>query len=287
MPEPLLHPKTKSNLDSLVGMPPQAILLVGKTGTGKQTVANFLASRLLDTDVESLTNHPYYMMAGEADGSISIDAIRDIQHFISRRATSKKSVSRVAIVAGADRLTPEAQNSFLKTLEEPPVGTVLVLTVSDKQRLLPTILSRVQTMDIVVPDTAQAGAYFEAAGYDSASIARALLMSGGLPGLMTSILADDKDHPLVKAADTARAILRLDTFGRLAMIDAISKQRQHCLDVCFILQQMAELSMRGAGRSPSIYKQWRTVLQQAYDAEQALLSQAQPKLVLSNLMLSL
>src|SRR5262249_25119383 len=50
---------------------------------------------------------------------------------------------RVAIVAEADRMTDDAQSAFLKTLEEPPPGTVLILTAADEERLLPTIRSRV------------------------------------------------------------------------------------------------------------------------------------------------
>ncbi|MEO6513875.1 MAG: AAA family ATPase [Candidatus Saccharimonadales bacterium] len=287
MPEPLLHPKTKNTLARLVAEPPQALLLVGKKGVGKQTVASSLAANLLGVAAEALGNHPYFLLVGDAEGSIPIETVRDVQHFLSRKTTSTTLVSRVVTIIDADRLTPEAQSAFLKTLEEPPQGSVLVMTVSDKQRLLPTIFSRLQSVDVTIPDVAEAGSYFESAGYKAADIARAILMSGGLPGLMTSMLEGEQNHPLVKAADTARTILRLDTFGRLALIDTLSKQRQQCMDVCYILQQMAELSLRGAGRSASVYKQWHTVLRQAHDAERALLSQAQPKLVLTHLMLSL
>ncbi|HYK96421.1 MAG TPA: hypothetical protein VE011_11250, partial [Candidatus Dormibacteraeota bacterium] len=50
--------------------------------------------------------------------------------------------ARVAIVGDADRMTEDAQSAFLKTLEEPPAGTVLLLTATDEERLLPTIRSR-------------------------------------------------------------------------------------------------------------------------------------------------
>src|SRR5205823_11661891 len=50
--------------------------------------------------------------------------------------------ARVAIVQEADRMTEDAQAAFLKTLEEPPQGTVLILTATDEERLLDTIRSR-------------------------------------------------------------------------------------------------------------------------------------------------
>ena len=104
---------------------------------------------------------------------------------------------------------------------------------------------------------------------------------------MTAIMAGERDHPLVQATDTARSILRLDTFERLAMVDALSKQREQCFNICYILQQMAELSLAAPAKSTAVYKQWHTVLRQSYLAERALRAQAQPKLVLTSLMLSL
>jgi hypothetical protein len=285
--KPLLHPKTEQQLAQLGASPPHAVVIIGKAGAGKQTVATHLAARLLSVDEESLSSQAYFQLHGDSDGAISIDTVRDIQHFLSRKTTSSGNVNRVAVVVNTERLTPEAQNAFLKTLEEPPAGAVLLLTVNDKQKLLPTRLSRVQTLELAPPNIEALRAHFQAQGHAAPEIDKAIRMSGGLPGLMTAILAGEKGHPLVKAADLARTILRLDTFGRLALIDTISKQRQQCLDVCFILQQMAELMLAGSTKTASVYTQWRTVLQQAYDAEQVLLTGAQPKLVLTNLMLSL
>jgi DNA polymerase III subunit delta' len=285
--KPLLHPKTETQLQLLVSSPTHAIAVVGKAGAGKQMVATYLAAQLLNVTVDSLTNHAYFQLLGEGDGAISIDTVRSVQHFLSRKTTSAGAINRVATIVNAERLTPEAQNAFLKTLEEPPAGAVLLLTVSDKQMLLPTILSRVQTIELVPPDVSALRLHYNSLGHELAAIDKAVLMSGGLPGLMAAILSDEHDHPLVKAADLTRTILRLDTFGRLALIDSIAKQRQQCMDVCFILQQMSELMLGGNNKSAGAYKQWRTVLTQAYEAEQALLTGAQPKLALTNLMLSL
>lgn len=285
--KPLLHSKTSQALESVLAVPPQTLLLVAKPGAGKQTLATYIAAELLGTDPITLPNHPYFLLYGDTDGTISIDTVRDAQHFLSRKVTTKTPINRVVVIANADRLTPEAQNAFLKTLEEPPVGSVLILTVSDKQRLLPTIVSRLAVLDVTTPDEASVRAHFAAAGHNPQNIDRAFLMSGGLPGLMNALLSGEQNHPLVQAAETARNLLRLDTFGRLALSDTLAKQRQQCLDVCFILQQMAELSLRSSGKATNVYRQWQTVLRQSYEAERALLTQAQPKLVLTDLMLSL
>ena len=174
----VLHPKTTTQITSFTASPPQAIVITGKKGSGKQTVASVLAATLLNTDIEDLQSHPYFLRKGEGETSISIDSVRDIQHFLSRKSTNTGVVQRVALVVDADKLTPEAQNAFLKTLEEPPQGTVLLLTVSDKQQLLPTILSRVQILDVILPNKDTTKAYFSAACYDATAVDLALLMSG-------------------------------------------------------------------------------------------------------------
>jgi DNA polymerase-3 subunit delta' len=74
---------------------------------------------------------------------IGVDVLR---HFVIDRVglTATRGRAKVFIIREADRITPAAQNALLKTLEEPPGATVLVLLVSALDRLLPTTLSRCQ-----------------------------------------------------------------------------------------------------------------------------------------------
>jgi replication-associated recombination protein RarA len=283
----VVHNRTQQALNTLYTQPPHAIVLVGATGSGKESLAKLLTSQLLDIELSELAAHPYVAITGAEEGAISIDQVRDVQHFLSRKTTSTHTINRVAIVVKAERMTREAQNAFLKTLEEPPAGSVIIMTVQDEQELLPTVLSRVQTVQIYPPDTITLHEYFTAAGKSTLEIDRAILISGGLPGLMSELIAGNAEHPLVKAAELARNILRLDTFGRLALVDGLSKQRKTCQDVLFILQQMATVSLRDTSKAVTAQKQWRNILQQAYAARQALDVNAQPKLVLTHLMLSL
>lgn len=53
---------------------------------------------------------------------------------------------RVCVLCGAENMTDQAQNALLKILEEPPEHTVFILTAENRSMLLPTILSRVQTI---------------------------------------------------------------------------------------------------------------------------------------------
>ena len=71
---------------------------------------------------------------------IAVDAIRELERPL--RLAAPEGTWKVGVIAEADRMGAEASNAFLKTLEEPPVRTLLLLLTANPQSLLPTILSR-------------------------------------------------------------------------------------------------------------------------------------------------
>jgi DNA polymerase III subunit delta' len=71
---------------------------------------------------------------------VTIDQMRDLMKEIQLKPTEAEY--KVAVVVAADRLRTEAANAFLKTLEEPPAKSILILLTTEPQRILETILSR-------------------------------------------------------------------------------------------------------------------------------------------------
>ena len=71
---------------------------------------------------------------------IGVDEIRHLEHTLHLAAPG--GACKVGVITEADRMNDQAANAFLKTLEEPPQNTLLLLLTSNPQRLLPTILSR-------------------------------------------------------------------------------------------------------------------------------------------------
>jgi DNA polymerase III subunit delta' len=71
---------------------------------------------------------------------IKTEQIRDLMHTVHLKPTS--ALWKVAIIEAADRLNAQSGNAFLKTLEEPPSNSILILLTTDASRLLETILSR-------------------------------------------------------------------------------------------------------------------------------------------------
>ncbi|HOY60009.1 MAG TPA: hypothetical protein PK640_17970 [Verrucomicrobiota bacterium] len=71
---------------------------------------------------------------------VSIEQVRDLVHTMHLKPA--EGLYKVAVVVAADRMTPGAANAFLKTLEEPPAKSVLMLLTTEPQRVLETVISR-------------------------------------------------------------------------------------------------------------------------------------------------
>lgn len=74
---------------------------------------------------------------------LAANGIKDVREFMTKLLTSPQfGAIRLGIVKSADRLTPEAQNALLKTLEDPPEPVKLLLFADGESKILPTVLSR-------------------------------------------------------------------------------------------------------------------------------------------------
>lgn len=278
----VLHPLTKQALDNFLNQPSHALLLVGPVGSGKATLAVNLAEKILELD-GSFDDYPYKMRLTKEGISIGIEPVRQLERFLSLKVPRSSPINRAVIIEDAQSLTLEAQNALLKTLEEPPAATIIVLTASHAQSLLPTVRSRLQTIDVKRPDITNLNQHFKNLNYDDKQITQAYAISDGLPGLMTALL-EQSDHPLLQATEQARTWLRTSAYERLLLVDDLAKQRELAHDTALILQQMAHVSLQtAAGRAA---KRWQSVLEASFATIKAFNDSAQPKLALTNLALA-
>jgi DNA polymerase-3 subunit delta' len=135
---------------------PHAYLFVGLSGVGKTTTALAMAQALNCEAPEAGEGcgrcRPCRQLLGgnfpdveivEPDGlSIKIEQVRDLERRLAYKPIAGRY--RVTVVRPAEAMREEASNAFLKTLEEPPAGNVLVLNATEPSDLLPTIVSRCQ-----------------------------------------------------------------------------------------------------------------------------------------------
>ncbi len=284
MSDLLVHEHTQQQLADLMTAPPHAVMLAGPTGSGKYSLAIELSEKILGLKPQGFGDYPYkIIITSEAGKAIGIESVRELEHFLSLKVPSQAAFNRAIIIENSQLLTVEAQNALLKTLEEPPQGVFVILTTSNDQSLLPTIRSRVQSIAVKRPEPAAIEAYFEAQNFEAAAIHQVYAISGGLPGLMQALLAET-DHPLLLATQKARQLLSQTAYERLLLADELYKQHGLAIDTAFILQQMAHVSLQTA-QGPAAAK-WQAVLAAAYQAAETLSASAQPKLALTNLMLS-
>jgi len=112
-----------------------AYLFLGPPGPAKSEAAREFAESLGTRKVDLIVLKP-------EGATIKIDQIREVQQMV--RYGPSAGPRLFAIIEEADKLTPEASASFLKTLEEPPPGVVFILLVERDDRLPNTIMSRCQ-----------------------------------------------------------------------------------------------------------------------------------------------
>jgi DNA polymerase-3 subunit delta' len=109
----------------------------GMDGVGKTKFANELSKILLNTS--NVNNSPDYININPEGSSIKIAQIRNLQSDILIKPHSDY---KIYIINQAEKMTVEAQNALLKTLEEPPKYAMIILITNNKESLLDTIKSR-------------------------------------------------------------------------------------------------------------------------------------------------
>lgn len=134
-----------------------AYLISGPIGSGKQQLAADLASLVNGTpavDVFSEKAREIFVARPESKSRrIVIEQVRELEHALQMRASNGRR--KVAIVSDADRLQPQAANAFLKTLEEPPRDSLLLLLSALPEALPDTILSRCITIPLAPEEEPQ------------------------------------------------------------------------------------------------------------------------------------
>lgn len=130
-----------------------AYLLVGPNSVGKSTVAKKLAG-ILQCEKDfchdcstclQVTKGSHIDTVELLDDKESIK-IESVRKLIDRLNMTRQSKYKIVLIQRLERMTTEAANSFLKTLEEPPERTIFIMTTNNIKLLMPTVVSRVRTI---------------------------------------------------------------------------------------------------------------------------------------------
>ncbi len=194
------------------------ILVHEDPGSGGLQLATWIAQRVNCKDAKrapcgecqscrwiAAGQHPdLTQLQPEGDSTqITVQGVRDLAADLA--LTAHGAGYKIAIVTPAEAMNPFAANALLKTLEEPPPRTLLLLVTSQASRLLPTLRSRCSKLRLAAPSRALAAQYLEAAR-GAGPWTEALAATGAGP------------FALLDADPAAIAQLRVDTVSTLTEI---------------------------------------------------------------------
>jgi DNA polymerase-3 subunit delta' len=138
--------------------------------------------------------HPDVVTLSPEGNSIKIEIVREVQSSLALRPVEARW--RIAIILDAHRLTGAAADATLKTLEEPPATARLILTASATEAVLPTIVSRCQTIALrPVPITTIQTMLETHNGLSPDQAELIARLSGGRPGWALRAAAEAKGEP--------------------------------------------------------------------------------------------
>ncbi len=201
------------------GILSHAVLIEGPKGTGKRDLILWLCEAILCPKEDppcnrcavcrkvSGGNHPDVETILPEKDSIGIGSIRSLKETLF--LAPSEAMQKIYLIPNAEKMTVEAQNALLKSLEEPPSYARFLLTTENKSALLDTILSRVTIYTLEAPNREECAAELlklrpELSAEDANLLSLAVL---GNYGAGKEIL-ENENFPLIKLAFATPELLR-------------------------------------------------------------------------------
>lgn len=219
--KPILNPASEKTILATIANMPQSLLITGDSGVGLSTVAKYIAELLNIKPIVILPEKDEKIDLNK--GMITIDIMRHI--FDDTR--TKNATDRIIIIDYAERMTIQAQNAFLKLLEEPGQGLYFILVCNTANKLLPTITSRVKKIEIKPITTKQSEELLDIFKItDKTKRSQLLFIADGLPAEMSRLISDsdyfDKRSSTVR---DARELLQGKLYQKLKIAQKYKDDR--------------------------------------------------------------
>lgn len=172
------------------GALPHAHLITGQDGIGKSYLAREIAADILG--VSPLKKYVDIIEYRTDKRSFGVDEVRDIIEEVNKKPFEGNK--KVIIIYHGEKLTVQAQNAFLKTIEEPPKGIHIIITTDSSELLLDTIKSRCQIHKLLRLSKKQIKdfLYLHYPELDEETFKVASAFSDGIPGRVEKFLKDEE-----------------------------------------------------------------------------------------------
>ena len=167
-----------------------AHLIAGEEGVGKGKLANILAKFILNGDLDR--EYVDIINYSSEKSSFGVDDVRDIIEEVYKKPFEKDK--KVNIIHEGNKLTIQAQNALLKTIEEPPKGVYIIILCESLELILDTIKSRCEIYKLKPLTKSELYEYIKIKkfNYDENEIKSAIAFSEGVPRTIDSYFNDDK-----------------------------------------------------------------------------------------------
>ncbi len=257
----LLHEPTRATLAALTEQPPQGLLLTGPTGIGKLTIATAWGRQLVDHDTSLRVVSP------DDKGTITIEVIREL--YVATR--TRQAGRQVVIVEGADHMSIEAENAFLKLLEEPRDGLSFILTAAQSEALLPTILSRVQQVGLLPlsDDVIRRAIVARKPGIAQHDLSQIVFLAQGCPGIAFTLLSEDQLPKQRQQMQLVKQLLTAKPYERFGLIGKLAADRETCILSLGAMMRIVEMQLRSASSTAQL-RHWTQLAQALEEALRAL-----------------
>jgi DNA polymerase-3 subunit delta' len=203
---------------------------------------------------KELTPHPFIkLVSPENNKEIKINQIREIIDFLKL----KSKTGKVVIIEDAEKMNREASNALLKTLEEPPEKSLIILTTSNKSKILPTILSRTLKIRFSPLKEDEIVDILKLKGFSTNDIKKVYKLSDGSLCLILKLLEDKKLLKYVKDFYTLLTAPKLIFEGVYTLVSSMDKFDNTDINLIFnALDKALHLKLLEGKMSPQFYEKF-------------------------------
>lgn len=246
----VINPVSKKIIQATAKSLPQSLLLTGSSGVGLSEISLYIAN---------LINIKPTVILPEKDekvdiekGVLGVEIIRKLYD-----STKTKSIDKqIFILDFAEKMTTQAQNAFLKLLEEPNDNVFFILVSNSTSKLLPTILSRVETIEIKPITNQQSLKFLDSLDVtDNKVRTQILFMADGLPVEIARLVNDsDYFNTKINMMLDAKSLLNSSLYEKLRIGQKYKDDRSQALDLLLNVTKILQTTISTNAQIDAIKK---------------------------------